>query len=212
MKKHICYILAFTLLVAACRRKNDNVSNVVVVPHLELKGQKFITINVGDPAPADEGATVVDDQPVDGNSNVMVTENTVDPSTPGIYYMLYQTKTKNGYTVGTARYVAVTNYPDDVNLSGTYMRTTNGVLVEVTRVSRALYKNADMGGAGLSDAIYFAVLNDSTIDAGPQYSESIGDVIDASKEGLKISDTETYFQYALDAPGYGTPLRKFVKQ
>ncbi len=211
MKKHILYIMAFMLFITACRRKDEDVSNVVVVPHMEIKGQKFITINVGDPMPTDEGATVVDDQPLDGNTTVNAAENTVDPATPGIYYMLYQTKTKNGYTVGAARYIAVTNYADNTDLSGTYVRTANGVEVKVTRMSRALYKNADMGGAGLSDALYFAVINDTTIAGGPQYSESIGDVIDVSSTGLSIPDPTT-FQYALDAPGYGTAVRVFERQ
>ena len=210
--KTLSIITSIMVLSIWSCKKTDNVSRLVTVPEMEVVGSKFITINVGGTMPVDEGARVINDEPVEGGSNVKAVENTVDLNTPGIYYMLYQTRTKNGYTVGAARYIAVTDYSDDTDLSGTYMRTANGVLVEVTRESRALYKNSDMGGAGLADALYFAVINDSTIEAGPQYSESIGDVIDASGEALSIEPGNTFFRYALDAPGYGTTARTFVKQ
>lgn len=199
--------------VAACRKdRNKVISKVVTTPHIQLNGSKFISLKVGDALPADDGATVVDDEPVDGNGTVTATENTIDVNTPGIYYMLYKTKTRNGYSIGAARYIAVTDYADDVDLSGTYVRTSNGIPVEVTRVSRGMYRNSDMGGAGLADVLYFTVVNDTTIVAGPQYSETIQDIIDVSKTALHIEDGNTFFKYALDAPGYGTAVRTFVKQ
>jgi len=210
--KKIFAIFAITILTISACKKDKTVSHVVTVPTVKVNGDKFITINVGGTVPEDAGATIVNDEALSGGNNIMASENTVDVNTPGIYYMLYQTQTKNGYTVGAARYIAVTNYTDAEDLSGTYIRTANDVPVEVTRKSRALYENNDMGGAGLSDAIYFAVINDSTIAAGPEYSETIGAVIDTKNAALHIEPGNTYFQYILIAPGYGTPLRKFVKE
>ncbi len=68
-----------------------------------------------------------------------------------------------------------------------------------------------MGGAGLPDAGYFVVINDSTIDFGPQLSESIGEEIDGSGERLTIDGSDISYAYKLSAPGYGTALRIFVK-
>lgn len=199
-------------IATACRKRKDDVSKVVVVPTMQVAGEKFISIRVGDPMPADEGATVVNDAPLQGDANVKAIENTVDVNTPGMYYMLYQTKTKNGYTVGAARYIAVTNYDDTEDLSGTYTRTANGIEVEVERLARGLYVNKDMGGAGLSDALYFTVINDTTIAAGPQFSETIGDVINTESESLLIEPDAVTIRYALDAPGYGTAVRTFIKE
>lgn len=210
--KKIFAILAITILTVTACKKDKTVSHVVTVPTVKVNGDKFITINVGGTMPEDAGATVVNDEAISGGNNIMASENNVDVNTPGIYYMLYQTQTKNGYTVGAARYIAVTNYTDAEDLSGTYVRTANDVPVELTRKSRALYENNDMGGAGLSDAIYFAVINDSTIVAGPEYSETLSTVIDTKNAELHIEPDNTYFQYILIAPGYGTPLRKFVKE
>lgn len=210
--KKIFAILAITILTVTACKKDKTVSHVVTVPTVKVNGDKFITINVGGTMPEDAGATVVNDEAISGGNNIMASENNVDVNTPGIYYMLYQTQTKNGYTVGAARYIAVTNYTDAEDLTGTYVRTANDVPVELTRKSRALYENNDMGGAGLSDAIYFAVINDSTIVAGPEYSETLSTVIDTKNAELHIEPGNTYFQYILIAPGYGTPLRKFVKE
>ncbi len=210
--KKIFAILTITILAVTACRKDKTVSHVVTVPTVKVNGDKFITINVGGTVPEDAGATIINDEALSGGNSIMASENNVDVNTPGIYYMLYQTQTKNGYTVGAARYIAVTNYTDAEDLSGTYIRTANDAPVEVTRKSRALYENNDMGGAGLSDAIYFAVINDSTIVAGPEYSETIGTVIDTKNAELHIESGNTYFQYILIAPGYGTALRKFVKE
>ncbi|MBN9482080.1 MAG: hypothetical protein BGO70_16035 [Bacteroidetes bacterium 43-93] len=210
--KKIFAILAITILTVTACQKDKTVSHVVTVPTVKVNGDKFITINVGGTMPEDAGATVINDEAISGGSNIMASENNVDVNTPGIYYMLYQTQTKNGYTVGAARYIAVTNYTDAEDLTGTYVRTANDLPVELTRKSRALYENNDMGGAGLSDAIYFAVINDSTIVAGPEYSETLSTVIDTKNAELHIEPGNTYFQYILIAPGYGTPLRKFVKE
>lgn len=200
-------------IATACRKRKDDVSKVVVVPTMQVAGEKFISIRVGDPMPADEGATVVNDAPLQGDANVKAVENTVDVNTPGMYYMLYQTKTKNGYTVGAARYVAVTNYDDTEDLSGLYSRAGTPNVVEIERLARGLYVNKDMGGAGLSDALYFTVINETTIAAGPQYSESLGVVIGTSDESLEIiPDTSITIMYALDAPGYGTAVRTFIKE
>ncbi len=196
----------------ACRKRNDDVSRVVVVPTMQVAGEKFISIRVGDPMPADDGATVINDAPLQGDANVKAIENTVDVNTPGMYYMLYQTKTKNGYTVGAARYVAVTNYVDTEDLSGDYSRVGTPRVVKIQRLARGLYVNRDMGGAGLSDALYFTVINDTTIAAGPQFSETIGDVIDTRSESLLIEPDAVTIRYALDAPGYGTAVRTFVKE
>jgi len=214
MKKLIITLLAFSFLAhTGCRKRDseEGVSQVVDVtfPTINLKGDKFVSLSVGE-SYTDPGATAIDD--ITGAQSEITAEfSNLDPSTPGMYYMLYSAKNANGYIQNNVRYIAVTNYNDAVDLTGTYKRTANGVLVEVTKVAPSMYKNADMGGAGIADALYFVIIDDSTIAAGPQFSESLGTEIETGSEGLSLDNPYT-FQYALGAPGYGTAVRVFVKQ
>lgn len=213
MKKLIIITLVLGLFTyTGCKKRDDyDVSKVVEVsaPTINLKGDKFVTLSVGE-SYTDPGATSIDD--VSGAQADIVAEfSNLDPSTPGMYYMLYSAKNANGYVQNTVRYIGVTNYNDAVDLTGTYRRTANGVMVDVTKVAPSMYKNADMGGAGIGDALYFVIIDDSTISAGPQFSESLGAEIETGSEGLSLDDPYT-FQYALGAPGYGTAVRVFVKQ
>ena len=210
--KKIFPVLLISMCVAlfSCKKETSD-TRVVKVSHpsIALMGSKYVSVNVGE-SYTDPGATGTDD--ISGaTSTLKAGHSTLDVSKPGLYYMSYSMKNANGYSTTVGRYIAVTNYQDNTDLSGTYARTSNSLQVTLTKVSRALYKTSDMGGAGLPDAAYFAVIDESTIDFGPQLSESIGTEIDATNEGLTISPTKTSYQYKLVAPGYGTALRVFVK-
>lgn len=215
MKKIIIVLFAFSFLAyTGCRKRDteEGVSTVVDVskPTINLKGDKFVTLSVGE-AYTDPGGTLIDD--ISGaESDIPAAEYTnLDISTPGVYYMLYSAKNSNGYINNNVRYIAVTDYNDAVDLTGTYARTSNGVEVEVTKVAPSFYKNSDMGGAGLGDALYFVIIDDSTITGGTQFSETIGAEISTNSEGLSLDDPYT-FKYALTAGGYGPAVRTFVKQ
>lgn len=202
--------------MVACKKETDDVSKVVTVsaPTININGSKFMTLSVGTPF-VDSGATLIDD--VTGQSSKIMADTVdgggvVDVSTPGLYTLTYSAKNANGYGSVNARYVAVTNYPDNANLSGKYVRQSNQVAVTVSRKSRALYAISDFGGANIPDVGYFAVLDTSHIDFGVQYSETIGAFFTAKVSYLHIRPGDTSFAYALTAPGYGTAVRVFKKQ
>lgn len=211
MKKLLIIFFLATVAMTGCKKDKDTVSKTVDVsyPTINLKGDKYISIPVGG-SYTDEGATGIDD--ISGaQTDIMAESSTLDASTPGLYYMSYSAKNANGYITHVGRYIAVTDYADDIPLEGIYERTTNGITVNLTRVAKGLYMTDDMGGAGLPDAGYFAVIDDSTIDFGPQLSESLGTEISGSGGSLSVTATDTSYSYALDAPGYGTQSRTFVK-
>ncbi|RYE26138.1 MAG: DUF5011 domain-containing protein [Sphingobacteriales bacterium] len=212
MKKLLIILLALSpaIFYTSCK-KDETVSKVVNVsfPSIKLNGEKYVTLNVGQTYD-DPGAVSTDD--ISGaTANLKADYSSLDVNTPGIYYMQYKAKNANGYITNVGRYIAVTNYQDDFDFSGVYERTSNGVQVNITKVSRGLYMTDDMGGAGLPDAAYFAIIDNSTIDFGPQLSESIGAEIDASGETVEIDGTDVTIQYALSAAGYGTAPRTFVR-
>jgi hypothetical protein len=211
MKKILYLIAASAIAIVACKKEENKVSKTVDVsyPTVQLNGDKYVTLNIGQ-SYDDPGALSVDDI-TGSSSSVKADMSTLDASTPGLYYMGYIATNSNGYKTSAARYIAVTNYNDNINLEGTYERTSNGMEIHITKVSRGLYMIDDMGGAGLSDAAYIAMIDDEAFDFGPQLSETIGAEIDGSKEKLIIDGGDTIIQYALTAPGYGTAVRSFLK-
>lgn len=211
--KKLSYLLIVACLIAnsGCKKDDDKISKVVTLPYIQLNGSKYITMNVGGDL-SDAGAKIINDVTLSGGtSDLTAVTNTLDPTTPGLYYMLYEAETQNGYHLYEARYIAVTNYADNAKLAGAYKRTSNGIEVNVTKESRALYQVDDGGGAGLPDAVYFAVINDTTIDVGPQFSESKQTEIYGNNSKLTMGATDTTFRYVLHSPGYGTAVRTFKK-
>lgn len=216
MKKIIIILFAFSFLAyTGCRKRDteEGVSKVVDVskPTINLKGDKFVTLSVGE-AYTDPGATLIDD--ISGaQSDIPAAEYTnLDVSTPGVYYMLYSAKNSNGYINNNVRYIAVTDYNDAVDISGTYLRAATGVETEVTKVAPSFYETSNMGGAPTAvDPMYFVILNDSTVTGGVQFSETLASEISTNSESLDLNAPIT-ISYALDAPGYGTAVRTFVKQ
>lgn len=215
MKKIMMLGFGLMLTAVSCKKEYDKVSKEVEIsyPTVTVKGAKFVTLNVGGTF-VDEGATVIDD--ITGGQSTVMGENVSDLNTsrPGLYSVTYSAANANGYVSTAARYVAVTNYPDDVNLSGRYQRQAaapNNRFVTLTRMSRALYRTSDIGGAGLGDTGYFAVLDTNKIDFGRQWSETLGTYISGSNSFLRIRPGDTSYAYALAAAGYGTAQRIFRK-
>ncbi len=216
MKKLLFIGCAALVAIAACKKKTDDVSKVVTVsaPTININGSKFKSITVGTPY-VDSGATLIDD--VTGQSSQIQADTAdgggvVDVTTPGLYTLTYSAKNANGYGSINARYVAVTNYADAANLTGTYVRQSNQRAVHVTRKARGLYMTDDFGGAGIPDAGYFAILDTAHMDFGYQYSETIGAFFTVDVSYLHIRPADTSYAYTLHAAGYGTALRVFKKK
>lgn len=209
--KNILIVFFSLLLVGSCK-KQEIVSQEVTVsyPVITLKGDKYISIPVGG-SYTDAGASVFDD--VNGSTtDLMADYSSLDVNTPGLYYMAYRAKNTNGYKSFAARYIAVTDYPDTVDIQGVYQRTSNGVTVNLTRVAKGLYMTDDMGGAAINDVAYFTLISDTEMDLGPQLSETLGSEIAGSDESIIINDADDVtYSYKLDAAGYGTAQRTFVK-
>lgn len=204
-------MLALTPILYTSCKKDEVVSKVVkaTYPSIKVNGEKYVSLTVGQ-AYDDPGAVATDDI-TGATTNLMADYSSLDVNEPGLYYMQYTAKNANGYITNVGRYIAVTNFQDDFDLTGSYERTANGVIVNLTKVARGLYMTDDMGGAGLPNAAYFAVIDDQTIRLGPQLSESLGSEIEGADEALLLDATDTAYTYKIFAPGYGTAQRTFVK-
>lgn len=193
-------------------------SHIVTIsyPDVTLNGAKFVTIPVGGVF-VDSGASFVDAYTKEKGNLVADTGADVvpfDASTPGLYTLTYTAKNMNTFSTVVARYVAVTDYADlpAANISGSYSRVGTTASAKVSKHSRALYDITDFGGATLGNIGYFAIIDTNTIDFGEQYSETLGAFFNVDVKYFHIRPSDTSFQYALHAPGYGTAARTFKKK
>lgn len=213
MKKILLVACGLLIVFAACKKDPDPVSRVVDVtaPSIVVNGDKVVSVKVGGTF-TDPGATLTDD--VTGAVTTIYADEPIDLdlTKAGMYTLTYSAKNANGYATTAARYIGVTNYNDGANLSGPYVRTSNNRKVNVTKEAASVYAIHDFGGAGIpADIGYFVVLDTNHIDFGNQYSETVG-YFTAKIDHFYMRTGDTSFAYALDAAGYGTAVRNFVKQ
>jgi len=170
-------IVAFAIIsIAACKKvTTDSVSESLRVsaPEIKLNGPQYVSINVGGTY-TDQGATAKDTMyTVVGG--VSFDASGVDASTPGLYPVVYRVKNDKGFETVTTRFVAVTNISATEDISGFYRRAgTNGPM-NVSKVTRGIYKTDNAGGVALAGSnpvtanpqflfdTYFVQLNDSSL-------------------------------------------------
>jgi hypothetical protein len=208
--KNIKFLFAIlVVLVSSCEEvENQYPSEVVTVPQIILKGEKTISIRVGDPY-SDAGATYINDQ--GQSSDLAAADNPVDISVPNLYVVSYEIENPKGFRIIEQRFVAVTDIDPSWDLSGTYERTSNGILANLTKVANGLYLNDNIGGSTLVLEAYMAQLDDSTITV-PAQVVADGSVLDCVEETFTVMSGDTSFSFRVDNPSFGFGVRTFVKQ
>jgi hypothetical protein len=209
--KNIIIIIFLTIILFSCKKKSDDVSKVVTVsyPTISFTGSKFYSINVGAAAPTIQ-ATAYDSlleesYPVDYDPSV------IDVSTAGLYVVPMTATNKYGYEGADVVFVAVTNIPASVDLSGTYKRTSNSEPVHIVEVANGLYETDDVGGAAtLEVTAYFAQLNDTLLTLPPQPTK-VG-TLHCVNAKIKDIAGDTTISWAVRNASFGTAVRTFVKQ
>ena len=140
--KIILGIMALLLItVAACKKiTTDNVSEEINVssPVIKLNGAQYVSILVGGTY-TDQGATASDTM-YSVVGTVSFDASGVDASKPGLYPVVYRVKNNKGFESVTTRFVAVTNIPAAEDISGLYRRTSNNGPMNVTKITRGIYK------------------------------------------------------------------------
>jgi hypothetical protein len=121
-------------------------------------------------------------------------------------------------TSTAAVYVAVTNIDPAINLAGTYKRTSNNVLVHVSRLANGLYQTDNVGGVDASVATnapyvfpaVFVQTNDTTIIL-PSQNTAQGTLY-GTNAGIIMAPADTAYHYVVNNAAFGTSTRTFVKQ
>ena len=220
MKKIIVLILALSPIIyfGACKKKytTDNVTQKVVEPHyatITLSTPQYLSIPVGGTLP-EISATAYDSVVKENCEMFPVDASGLDNTEPGLYPVEIKARNTDGYISTKNVFVAVTNIPEAVDLSGKYARTANGYLVDVVEVDNGLYStNNFFGAAGLDGAFaYFVQVDDSTM-LMPDQPTDYG-TLSTADQTLSTVPGDTFYTYSIQGGNItsNTALRKFVKQ
>lgn len=210
MKKILIAASLVTIAFAACKKEKDDISTVQNVsrPTISLPGA-FFSIKTGGTLPAITGTSydsfLNESYPVE-----IVGTEALDNSTPGLYIISAKATNRYGFYTKQNVYVAVTDIPENANLSGTYVRAATGVEVEVNELANGLYSVSNFfGAAGLDADAYFAHINDSTINFPPQ--ETALGLLETSNQKLRQRPGDTTLTWVLQTLTTNRAVRVFKK-
>lgn len=209
MKRSMYMILSFallSLLVTGCKKETTkDVSKVLKVPFITLKGNKVVAIPVGG-SYTDAGAEYTGE---DGQVTLLAaSSNTVDVTKPGLYFVTYKKTSASGlYNTEVVRYIAVTSVNNPVDRSGTYNRPATGVDCFVKKVGNGIYEVTNPGGAaaGVDVVVYFVETGLNTFVCPPQPTTA------GTFSVIEIVFTDSGSSWKAVNTGYGTATRTFVK-
>lgn len=211
MKKLIIFGALIAVVAVSCKKRHEeNVSQVVTpsTPTVTLTGEQFYSIPVGGTIPSISAtaydSTLMEVDPTTYDASV------IDNTKPGLYVVPIVARNKNGYKGSTVVYVAVTNIPSTVDLSGNYLRST-GAPVVITKVANGLYSTNDVGGAPtLQVEAFFAQLDETKLDF-PVQPTSVGD-LSCTNATVSNVNGDTVLSWIVVNGNFGTSLRTFKKQ
>jgi hypothetical protein len=208
MKRIYIILLAAITSLSACKKDEDNVSKIVDVsyPEITLKGTDVVHLAVG-ATYTDAGATLKDD--ITGQtSDLTAPADAVNTAEVGLYVVNFSASNANGYETSLSRVVTVTNVNDPIDYSGEYVRSANGQICTIEKVSNGVYKLTNPGGAvGADDVIIYMVETTPGTFIAPSQPSSVGTF---GLSGIEFSNNA--FSWVAVNAGYGTAVRTFVKQ
>lgn len=231
MKKLIIAASGFMLLLAACKKDPDVVSTTVTASWPTISfggGGQFYSINTGGSLPT-VSATAYDSVLKESYPVTITGTEALDNSTPGLYIVTASSKNKLGYVTNENVYVAVTDIPDAVNISGNYKRSdvATGDVSIVSKLARGLYMLDNLGGVprtgpsarpDLLFPVLFVQPNDSILLI-PEQPTAVGTIKVMDESGnedqakFRRSPGDTSYKYAIiSGSPFGTAVRTFKKQ
>ena len=218
MKKIIIFSALAVLVIAGCTKTRNTVSTTVTrsTPTISFSGGSYYSIPVGGSLPS-ISATAYDTFYAQ-SAPVAIDASTLDNTTPGLYIVSASSTNKYGMTGYANVYVAVTNIDPAINLAGKYARTSNGVVVNVSRLANGLYRTDNVGGVDASVATnapyvipaVFVQVDDTTIIVPPQVTAQ-GNLY-GSNAGIIMAPADTAYHYVVINTAFGPSTRTFVKQ
>jgi len=217
MRKLLILSVFAALSITACKKKDAPVSTLYTysTPTIIISGDQYYSIPVGGALPTIT-ASAYDSFYLE-SAPVIMDQSTLDNTTPGLYVVTATSRNKYGMQSTKSVYVAVTDIPATVDVSGTYNRTSNGVEVHVTKLANGLYLTDNVGGVDPSVPenaqfiipAYF-VQTSATEIVLPAQPTSAG-TLSGTSAAIDMTTPVTY-QYAIENASFGKAVRTFVKQ
>ena len=217
MKKYLIAASMVALTIAACKKDDRDSGSFVTdvsYPTISFTGGEFYSIRTGGTLP-EVSATSYDSTLNESYPVQIVGAESIDNTVPGLYVISARAKNRFGFVRSEQVFIAVTDIPDSVDLSGEYARGT--AIAVVSRLARGLYRTDNVGGTvgATQTSAIFAQLNDSTLDLPEQEVPGAG-TIEAVNAKVYVNATgDTTISYRFSNGGgffNTTATRVFVKQ
>jgi len=148
--KYITIVMFLSAILSSCEKDYESyITKVTYYPSIELLGNQFMTVTLGQ-AFTDPGVIVkIGDDEVD----VDQVSGTVDVNTTGVYSISYSKVNEDGFSASAQRFVGVIDPGVLANdFSGAYQRTAYGAnttpsgIATWTKVADGLYTCNNVGG------------------------------------------------------------------
>lgn len=230
--KNIIFLSVFAAFAfASCKKKETTISSAVTVhyPTVTVKTSHYYSFPVGAldlPSAQPNSPYYINATAYDSFYNescpVVVDVSGLRSDVPGLYIATVSAKNKNGHIGYDYVYVAITDVPDSLDISGLYLRTEGGVQYSsapafISKVGAGLYYTSNLAGVDTGSESskvvsgVFAVTSDTTIAFGSQFSK-LGSFTTAFN-ALVQAAPDTLLQYAIHGnSNFSREIRTFRKQ
>ncbi len=215
-RKNIILAVLMVLIIASCKKdekySEDINGSPTSYPDITLNGPPVVSIYSGQNY-EDLGFEATDSlYPNNINKEI---DGAVDASTPGMYIVVYTATNEKGLRSQATRLVAVTDIDDNFDVSGDYMRSTNG-LGTLEKIGRGIFSFDNCGGLKPNTypsvyyvKLYMCFLDSFTVEC-PLQPASTGQ---AYLENVTVDYAAPMtISWVLQSPGFAKSTRVFVKQ
>jgi len=169
MKKIFLCAVLFSVIIASCKKKQNDPSIIVTAsfPTITFSPSIYFSIPVGGQRPT--GIATAYDSFYKQSLSVVLVDSTVNTLVPGLYEAIATSTSKYGYISYANYYVAVTNEPSSEDLSGEWYQRPNAdtTATIIQKLANGFYSTSNITGVDLNTtaatAATFVVINDTTI-------------------------------------------------
>jgi len=186
------------------------ISRVTHFAVLTLNGDRYMTVEQGSNF-TDPGIVATE-----GGADIpYTTDGSVNTSDVGVYNLTYSAVNKDGFPASLSRTVIVYSTESSAaanDLSGTYIRSSNGIESTWTKIAPGVYKVLNPGGAAAGTSLLVIAFNQTgyTIHI-PEQTIGDGSTMSSAQEVYSVGPPATYTWQIVNS-GYLDNLRTFVKQ
>ncbi|MBP0903424.1 immunoglobulin-like domain-containing protein [Mariniflexile gromovii] len=195
--------------MTSCTEENPIKSDITYYADVQLVGDSTMAIIQGETF-SDPGAISL----IDGESVPYTTTGSVNTSTPGVYFLTYETINDDGFPASAKRTVVVlSNTPSIYNFEGNWRRSATGNAT-IVRISDREYTHSNAGGVDGDNALFvtFYNIDDVNLYIPRQENASVTGITVESVLGSGKIINANEINWVLNASGfYGSLLRIFKR-